>query len=136
MKLQKYRLIICAVGVALAMAFWQFGNLLWTNFLPVRAVGEVTLPRSYSKDYLGDQESIDASKIALIKFFGNEHGFLAQFDDRTAAPDGQKDRFLVRNTLNPAQGYIVFNNTSKHRTISVVINIEEDKLKCKVWEVR
>ena len=40
-------------------------------------------------------------------------------DDRTAAPDGRRDEFLARNTVNPNRGVIAFTNGAITRFVSV-----------------
>jgi hypothetical protein len=51
-------------------------------------------------------------------------------DDRTAAPDGEKDKHLVRNALNPNDGFIMFWGPNYQRR-SIDIELNGTQLVCR-----
>lgn len=63
----------------------------------------------------------------------NSKEWAAQEDDRSKAPDGTPDRYLVRNTLNPNHGTILFVRHDKALVRYVRVELHGDVIECQVW---
>jgi hypothetical protein len=53
-------------------------------------------------------------------------------DGRTKAPDGTVDRYLVRNTVDPRKGKILYENTTTGRWLLAKFEMSGDRVSCRL----
>src|SRR5262245_16518594 len=70
--------------------------------------------------FLTEELALTMAREALARDGFDPAEWQVRLDNRTSAPDGRRDQFLSRNTINPNQGSIVFEGpTNRRRDVSV-----------------
>lgn len=70
------------------------------------------LPQDATSDWLSEKAALDCGSRLLDRIFPSASWKPVE-DNRSVAPDGSKDQFLVRNTINPAaEGSILYTDVT------------------------
>jgi hypothetical protein len=72
-----------------------------------------------SPKFLTEEMALSAARVALDLDRLWRTNWHPVPDDRTAAPDGRRDEYLARNTINSNRGVITFANGASTRFVSV-----------------
>ena len=116
-------------AVALLAVAWLVG--LAAHAYQRRFVGtthEFPLPEPAM--FLTEPAALAVAQKTLARDVPDSAAWFARPDGRTVAPDGRRDEFLSRNSLNPNHGSIRFNDaTGRDRFVSV--ELVGDRLVCR-----
>ena len=96
-------------------------------------VGEqhvVALPDT--PEFLSEDTALSVARGALTFDRLDSASWHPMRDDRTAAPDGRKDQFMARNSINPNRGVFTFTNGDSTRFISVELQSNLIFFQCSV----
>ncbi len=86
--------------------------------------------------FLTETEALRIADLAMEAAGYPTSGWLPLKDDRSQAPDGRPDEYLVRNTIDPNDGMIMFRNASRedwYRDLFVSFERKGDKLHVAVY---
>jgi hypothetical protein len=79
--------------------------------------------------FLSEDLALEKARSALVlDGFGQDYQPVP--DGRTSAPNGRQDVYLVRNTKNPNDGWLIFTNTTGER-LDVSIELTGQRLMCR-----
>lgn len=84
-------------------------------------------------DFLTDELALAKAQEAMEQDGFGGPSWRPNEDDRTASPDGTPDKYLVRNTINPNNGYILFFNERENRQRIVQIEFGDGRMTCQLW---
>jgi hypothetical protein len=127
-------MIVLGIGMPVALLGGVLGIGHWVKHSrsgPVHAYQLQPIPR-----FLTDDVAVEKARHALALDGFDAFVWQPSKDDRTKAPDGTPDVYLVRNSLNPNDGWIMFRDTTRKddpkATRIVTVELKGDRLDCVV----
>ena len=84
-------------------------------------------------DFLTNELALAKAQDAMARDGFTDPSWRPNDDDRTASPDGTPDEHLVRNAINPNDGFILFLNEQEKQRRIVRIEFTEDHISCQLW---
>lgn len=118
--------------VAIILLLWGHGLVLWlerkASLSPERVF--------YLKEkppFLTEALALEKARESLALDGLDVSLFEPEKDDRSKAPDGRPDQYLLRNTINDNDGSIMFRSkTDRHLDRTVDIELKENIVTCQV----
>lgn len=83
-------------------------------------------------DFLSDETALECASLAMSLDGLERAEWKPSEDDRTEAPDGTPDRYLVRNALDPNRGFVQFVRPDG-ATRQVFVQFQDGRVECQVW---
>ena len=125
---RRIRLVLLAVALpigAVCLAVYAYAFAL--QRVLVGPEHEFTLPDRPA--FLTEELAIAYAREALARDVPDAAAWELHPDGRSTAPDGRRDVYLSRNTLNPNLGSVVFEGpTGRRRSVSV--ELRGDRMVC------
>ena len=139
MRKARAKWLLPAAGVAVAAVL--FVGLVWLPHWIDRRVKDAHSGPLHAyqmqpvPQFLGDALALEKALESLARDGYDPAVWRPGEDDRTRAPDGTPDTHLVRNTLNPNSGRILFRDTSgsdRNPTRVVSVELKGGRVECVV----
>ena len=126
-----------AVGfpVALAAAVFAIPGLIDNWVKSSRSGPPHAFEVSPPPPFLTDELALEKAAVSLALDGYDPSAWQPSPDNRTRAPDGLGDQYLVRNTLNANQGFIVFRTAERanpNPTRVVTVELKNGRVECVV----
>lgn len=83
-------------------------------------------------EFLADEAALEKALMAMSLDGLDPAEWKPLEDGRTRAPDGRRDRHLVRNTRDPNRGFIQFARSDRASRM-VFIELHDGRIECQVW---
>ncbi len=119
-----------ALVVASLLACWGCDSQNSGNSARPKVGDQFALALPDSPEFLAEQTALSVAQGALDMVRLWRTNWYPVPDDRTAAPDGRRDRFLARNTSNPKRGVIAFTNGPSTCFVSIEVHSNLVFLQC------
>lgn len=118
-------LLICAAAVFVTK--WAYSSIYAARTGPPHVFDLLDTPK-FLTDTLALAEARDAMRLERL----SAEDWQPLEDHRTVAPDGKPDNYLVRNGINPNRGFIQFLNRHRSTDLLVTIELEENRVTCRI----
>jgi hypothetical protein len=135
--------IAAAVATAAVLTACYFGYQWMTRAMVDRRAGPVHVFKgATTRPFLSESDALAKAREAMAMDGLDVTRWQPRADDRSKAPDGTPDRYLVRNATNANQGTIVFADpeapatspTTRQAIPERIVNVEwfPDRIECRV----
>jgi hypothetical protein len=95
-----------------------------------------TFETALDSPFLSEETALKYSRRAIANHVENEAQWIPLQDERTQSPDGRRDRFLARNSLNPNRGVIVFKNMTSGHVLAVTCESYGQTITCEITDAK